>query len=73
MNAMVDKHDRKEDAPATFIAAIKSIGWAFLGIRARRGHENDLARLKPIHFIAAGLLGAFVFVMILILVIASVT
>lgn len=72
MNAMVDRDDRKE-APATFFTAMKSIAWAFFGVRGRSGHENDLARLKPIHVIAAALLGALLFVMILILVIASVT
>lgn len=73
MSAMVDKDERKEEEPVTFLGAMKSIGWAFFGVRGRSGHERDIARLRPVHVIAAGLFGAFLFVMILVLVIASVT
>lgn len=72
MSAMADRDGHKDD-PVGFLGTMKSIGWAFFGVRGRRGHERDVARLKPQHVIAAGLLGAFLFVMILILVIASVT
>ncbi len=65
--------DEYENSPPGFIRTMKTIGWAFFGVRARRGHEHDVARLKPAHVIAAGLFGLFLFVMILILVIASVT
>lgn len=72
MSAMAGKGGR-EDEPMGFIGAMKSIGWAFFGVRGRSGHERDVSRLRPVHVIAAGLLGAFLFVMILVLVIASVT
>lgn len=76
MSAMASKNGNEaghEDDPVTFFGAMKSIGWAFFGVRGRGGHERDVAQLKPVHVIAAALLGAFLFVMILILVIASVT
>lgn len=63
----------KHDDRVTFLDTMKSIGWAFFGVRARGGHERDLARFKPVHIIGAALFGAFLFVMILILVITSVT
>src|SRR5690606_41727454 len=71
MSAMADSE--RDERPASFLSAMKTIGWAFFGVRARKGHEHDLSRLRPVHVIAAGLLGAFLFVMILVLVIASVT
>lgn len=72
MSAMVDRNDR-DDEPLSFLGAMKSIGWAFFGVRGRSGHERDIARLRPVHLVLAGLLGLFLFVMILVLVIAAVT
>lgn len=51
-----------------FLHAVKTIGWAFFGVRGKRGHDRDLARLKPIHVISVGLLIAIVFVLTLVLI-----
>ncbi len=72
MSAMASKDARRDDR-VTFLDTMKSIGWAFFGVRGRGGHERDVARFKPVHVIGAALFGAFLFVMILILVITSVT
>ena len=50
-----------------FVHALKTIGWAFFGVRGKRGHDADLARLKPVHVIVVGLLMAAVFVLTLVL------
>jgi hypothetical protein len=49
-----------------FLHAVKTIAWAFFGVRGRRGHDTDLARLKPVHVIVVGLLVAAVFVLTLV-------
>jgi hypothetical protein len=54
---------------AGFFETIKSIAWAFFGVRGRKGHERDLARLHPLHVILAGLLMAAVFVLALIVIV----
>ena len=43
--------------------------WSFLGIRGRAGHESDLVRLKPVQVIVAGLIGAAIFVLSLVLLV----
>jgi hypothetical protein len=44
-----------------------------LGVRKRAEYEADTQRLKPQHVIAAGLVAALVFVLLLLLVVKIVT
>lgn len=53
-------------------ATIKAVFWSFLGIRRKRDHEQDVAKLNPVHLIIAGVLGAALFVTMLILIVKSV-
>lgn len=43
--------------------------WSFLGIRKRRDYETDSVELKPLQVIVAGLIGAAVLVLGLILLV----
>ena len=60
-----------QDEPrnASPLEVAKAVFWSFLGVRKRAAHESDLARIKPAHVIVAGLLGAAIFVMVLILIV----
>lgn len=62
-----------EHAPAphraSFVDTLKAVSWSFFGIRARRSHERDVARLNPVHVIITGVLLAVVFVLSLIAVV----
>ena len=53
-------------------ATIKAVFWSFLGIRKKRDLEQDVAKLNPLHVIIAGVMGAALFVVILILIVQSV-
>ncbi len=53
----------------TFAATMKAVLWSFLGIRGRRGYEEDASRLNPMHLIVAGLIAAAIFVIALLLVV----
>jgi hypothetical protein len=55
------------------IAAFKAVFWSFFGVRKGDDYAADLQRLKPHHVIAAGLVSAFVFVMILFGIVKLVT
>lgn len=73
---VVDK-DVNAAAPATqrkmsFFATLKAVFWSFLGIRKKSDYEKDAAKLNPIHVIIAGLIGAGIFITILITVVKSV-
>jgi DUF2970 family protein len=53
--------------------AFKAVFWGMLGVRKRSEYEADTQRLKPQHVIAAGLVAAVVFVLLLFLVVKVVT
>ena len=54
---------------ASPLQVAKAVFWSFLGIRSRAGHEQDLARLKPAQVVIAGLIGAAIFVLSLVLLV----
>lgn len=67
----------KPDVPATqrkasFAATMKAVFWSFFGIRKGKDYEKDAAQLNPVHVIIAGVLGAILFITVLILVVKSV-
>ena len=53
--------------------AFKAVFWSFFGVRKRSEYEADTQRLKPQHVIIAGLVSAFVFVMVLFGIVKLVT
>ncbi|MEO7159669.1 MAG: DUF2970 domain-containing protein [Polaromonas sp.] len=48
---------------------VKAIAWSFVGLRARGDYEEDVKNLNPLHIIAVGLVGIFVFVAVLVLLV----
>ncbi len=54
---------------ASFLQVAKAVFWSFLGIRRRSEHESDAVRLKPIQVIIAGLIGAALFILTLLVVV----
>jgi hypothetical protein len=53
--------------------AFKAVFWSFFGVRKRDHYETDSQTLKPQHVIAAGLVSAVVFVLLLLVVVKLVT
>jgi hypothetical protein len=53
--------------PLSFLQTAKAVAWSFLGIRKRAGYEQDVHQLNPVHVIVAGLCGAAIFVLALVL------
>ena len=58
----VKPHARK----GSFGQTLRAVAWSFLGIRRSAGLEEDVKRLNPIHVIVAGVLGALLFVLLLV-------
>lgn len=54
---------------ASLLQIAKAVFWSFLGIRKRRDYETDSVELKPHQVIVAGLIGAAVLVLSLILLV----
>lgn len=54
---------------ASFASTIKAVLWSFFGVRKKSAYEEDVAQLNPVHIIIAGVLGALIFIVTLIMVI----
>ena len=55
--------------PLSFWQTLRAVAWSFFGVRRGAEHEKDIAQLNPLHLIAAGVLGALLFVLILLLLV----
>ena len=55
------------------IEAFRAVFWSFFGVRKRADYESDTKRLKPQHVIAAGVVSAVVFVLVLFAIVKLVT
>ena len=53
----------------SLLRTVKAIAWSFVGLRARGDYEEDIKNLSPLHIIAVGLAGIFVFVAVLVLLV----
>jgi len=48
---------------------VLAVAWSFFGIRRRADHAKDVAQLNPIHVVVAGIAGAALFVLVLVLLV----
>lgn len=53
----------------SFLATMRAVFWSFFGVRRRSDYEADTQRLNPVHVIIAGVLGAVLFVLVLVLIV----
>jgi hypothetical protein len=58
---------------ATAVQVAHAVFWSFLGIRKRAAHERDAVTLQPAQVIVAGLIGAVLLVLSLMLLVRWVT
>jgi len=63
---MAGEHRPRTASP---LQVAKAVFWSFLGVRKRSAHESDVAQLKPAQVIVAGIIGAALFVLGLILLV----
>lgn len=57
---------------STFVQTIKAVMWSFFGVRKRRDLEADAMQLNPLHVLIAALIGAALFVGVLVLIVHAV-
>lgn len=55
----------------SFGQTVRAIGWAFFGVRKGVEHDKDMS-LNPVHVIIAALLGAAIFIGVLVLIVRAV-
>ena len=54
-----------EPPKSSFFRTVKMISWAFLGLRKDSEFKQDI-KMNPLHILAAGLIGGFLFVFALV-------
>jgi hypothetical protein len=72
MSAAVAMADELKDAikrRGSLLQTVRAVAWSFFGVRRRADHEEDLARLNPLHVVIAGIAGAALFVVALVLLV----
>jgi Protein of unknown function (DUF2970) len=65
--------DTLKPVRATPLQVARAVFWSFLGIRRRAAYEQDAVTLTPLQVIVAGIIGALVFVISLIVLVRFIT
>lgn len=69
---MSGRHAPLRDAVArkgSFGRTLRAVAWSFFGVRRSSDHEEDLARLNPLHVLVVGVAAAALFVLLLMLLV----
>ena len=53
----------------SFLQTMKAVGWSFFGVRKGSDYERDLSTLNPVHLVIAGVIGAVIFIGVLLLLV----
>ena len=53
----------------SFGQTMKAVAWSFFGVRRAAEYERDVSRLNPVHVVIAGVIGAALFVLALLLLV----
>ncbi|QWE16531.1 DUF2970 domain-containing protein [Polynucleobacter sp. AP-Nino-20-G2] len=57
---------------SSFWQSMKAVMWGFLGVRKQSGLQEDVASLSFVHIIIAGVVGALIFMAVLLLIVKAV-
>ena len=53
----------------SFLQTLRAVAWSFFGVRRSADYAQDVAKLNPVHVIVAGVAGAALFVLALVLLV----
>ena len=53
----------------SFVQTMKAVAWSFFGVRRSAEYERDVSQLNPVHVIVAGVIGAALFVIALVVLV----
>ena len=52
----------------SFLQTMRAVAWSFFGVRKSSDYEKDVSQLNPLHVVIAGVIGAIVFIVVLLVV-----
>jgi hypothetical protein len=53
----------------SFLQTMRAVAWSFFGVRRSADYANDVQKLNPVHLVIAGVLGAILFITVLVLLV----
>ena len=53
----------------SFGQTMRAVAWSFFGVRKGVEHEKDMSQMNPVHLVIAGVIGAVLFVIALLLLV----
>jgi hypothetical protein len=53
----------------SFFQTLRAVAWSFFGVRKSKDYEQDVSRLNPVHVVIAGVMGALLFVLALVMLV----
>jgi len=53
----------------SFLQTLRAVGWSFFGVRKSSDYEKDVGKLNPVHVVIAGVAGAILFIVVLLLLV----
>ena len=53
----------------SFVQTMKAVAWSFFGVRKGSDYEKDVSQLNPVHVVVAGVIGAVLFIILLLLLV----
>jgi hypothetical protein len=56
----------------SFLQTMRAVGWSFFGVRKGAEHDRDMQQLNPVHVVIAGVIGALLFIGLLITIVSTV-
>lgn len=62
----------KRSSLVMFLISMRAVFWGFLGVRKRSGQDADMASVTFVHIVLAGILGAIIFMAILLMIVKAV-
>ncbi|MGH8798986.1 MAG: DUF2970 domain-containing protein [Casimicrobiaceae bacterium] len=67
------QHGTAPPRQAGFLQVVGAVFWSFFGVRRKAAGERDMVTIKLVHVVIAGLLGAALFVAVLIALVSYIT
>ncbi len=62
----------KRSSLVMILISMRAVSWGVLGVRKRSGQDADMASVTFVHIVLAGILGAIIFMAILLMIVKAV-
>jgi hypothetical protein len=53
----------------SFLQTMQAVAWSFFGVRKSKDYERDVSHLNPVHLVIAGVIGAVLFIGVLLVIV----